>query len=186
MTLDAYNNYLEEVEDITFNLINGVDVAETEAKIKQFQIENQELIAQNAVHEARQAELSKRQEEAVRKEREERTELLRLEEEARREEEEIKRATIHSLETSNVSAEKLVARQRAVAQKRATAPALASDLATKATVAMPSLSGLIDPSSMESGDIDHDSMRLVLADHALALVGGFEIESVWEPSFVAP
>ncbi|OAV89597.1 hypothetical protein, variant [Puccinia triticina 1-1 BBBD Race 1] len=214
MTLDAYNNYLEEVEDITFNLINGVDVAETEAKIKQFQIENQELIAQNAVHEARQAELSKRQEEAVRKEREERkAELLRLEEEARREEEEIKRATIHSLETSNVSADKLVARQRAVAQKRATARALASDLATKATVAMPSLSGLIDPSSMEGADvnrpdiegelgqwddyssmfdlkrldanlqpgyIDHDSMRLVLADHALALVGGFEIESVWE------
>jgi CDK-activating kinase assembly factor MAT1 len=79
-------------------LINGVDVAETEAKIKRFQIENQELIAQNAVHEARQAELSKRQEDAMKKEREERkAELLRLEEEARREEEEIKRATIRSL-----------------------------------------------------------------------------------------
>ncbi|KAA1097987.1 TFIIH/NER complex subunit [Puccinia graminis f. sp. tritici] len=214
MTLDAYNNYLEEVEDITFNLINGVDVAETEAKIKRFQIENQELIAQNAVHEARQAELSKRQEEAIKKEREERkAELLRLEEEARREEEEIKRATIRSLETSNVSAEKLVARQRVVAQKRATARALASELATKTTVTMPSLGGLIDPSSMDNeetnrpdiegelgqwddyssmydlkrldanlqpGYIDHESMRLVMNDHALALVGGFEIESVWE------
>ncbi|KAA1101565.1 TFIIH/NER complex subunit [Puccinia graminis f. sp. tritici] len=214
MTLDAYNNYLEEVEDITFNLINGVDVAETEAKIKRFQIENQELIAQNAVHEARQAELSKRQEEAIKKEREERkAELLRLEEEARREEEEIKRATIRSLETSNVSAEKLVARQRAVAQKRATARTLASELATKTTVTMPSLGGLIDPSSMDNeetnrpdiegelgqwddyssmfdlkrldanlqpGYIDHESMRLVMNDHALALVGGFEIESVWE------
>ncbi|PLW45452.1 hypothetical protein PCANC_06711 [Puccinia coronata f. sp. avenae] len=214
MTLDAYNNYLEEVEDITFNLINGVDVAETEAKIKRFQIENQELIAQNAVHEARQAELSKRQEDAMKKEREERkAELLRLEEEARREEEEIKRATIRSLETTDVSAETLVARQRAVVQKRATARALASDLATQTTVVMPSLGGLIDPNATENADADrpdiegelgqwddyssmfdlrrldanlqpgytdHDSMRFVLADQALALVGGFEIESVWE------
>jgi len=214
MTLDAYNNYLEEVEDITFNLINGVDVAQTEAKIKQFQMENQELIAQNAVHEARQAELSKRQEEAIRKEREERkAELLRLEEEARREEEEIRRATIRSLETTDVSAEKLVARQRAVAQKRATARALASDLATKSTMAMPSLGGLIDPNAAEGADgnrpdiegelaqwddyssmfdlkglganlqpgyVDHESMQFVLADHALALVGGFEVEAVWE------
>ncbi|POW09003.1 hypothetical protein PSTT_07092 [Puccinia striiformis] len=200
-TLDAYNNYLEEVEDITFNLINGVDVAETEAKIKQFQNENQELIAQNAVHEARQVELNKRQEEATRKEREERkAELLRLEEEARREEEEIKRATIHSLLA------------RAVAQKRATARALASDLATKTStkkgsmgldrnsnefenqINRPDIEGEInqwdDYSSMfdlrkldqnlHPGYIDHDSMRFILADHALALVGGFEIESVWE------
>lgn len=213
-TLEAYNNYLEEVEDITFNLINGVDVAETEAKIKQFQIENQDLIAQNAVYEARQAELNKRQEDAVKKEREERkAELLRLDEEARKEEEEIKRATIRSLETSDISAKKLVARQRAVAQKKASARALASELATKTTVSMPSLGGLIDPSAVDNtlankpdidaelaqwddystmfdlktldanlrpGYVDDDSMRWVMADQALALVGGFEIETVWE------
>ncbi|KAI9620491.1 hypothetical protein H4Q26_013703 [Puccinia striiformis f. sp. tritici PST-130] len=181
-TLDAYNNYLEEVEDITFNLINGVD---------------------NAVHEARQVELNKRQEEATRKEREERkAELLRLEEEARREEEEIKRATIHSLETSNVNGEELVARQRAVAQKRATARALASDLATKTStkkgsmgldrnsnefenqINRPDIEGEInqwdDYSSMfdlrkldqnlHPGYIDHDSMRFILADHASLLL----------------
>ncbi|EGF99918.1 uncharacterized protein MELLADRAFT_28617, partial [Melampsora larici-populina 98AG31] len=86
-SLDHYNNYLEEVEDITFNLINGVDVAETEAKIKKYQIENEDLIAQNAVHEARQVELNKRQEEAIKREREERkAELIRLEGEAQREE----------------------------------------------------------------------------------------------------
>ncbi|CAH7666173.1 RNA polymerase II transcription factor B subunit 3 [Phakopsora pachyrhizi] len=213
-SLEAYNNYLEEVEDITFNLINGVDVAETEAKIKQFQIENQELIAQNAVHEARQAELNKRREEILRKERETRkAELIRLEEEARREELELKNATIQSLENSDVSAEKLVARQRLVAQKRAAARELATELASKSKVMMPSLSGLIDPSASKSFEgirpdidaelaqwddysqmfdlrqfethrpapyLDEESLRFVLSNDGLALVGGYDIGSYWE------
>lgn len=153
-SLDHYNNYLEEVEDITFNLINGVDVAETEAKIKKYQIENEDLIAQNAVHEARQAELNKRQEEAIKREREERkAELMRLEEEAQREERELKQETIRNLADSDVSVEKLVARQRALAQKKSAARALASDLATKSTLTMPSLTGLLDPSSSQ---VDQD------------------------------
>ncbi|MBW0500715.1 hypothetical protein O181_040430 [Austropuccinia psidii MF-1] len=213
-TLDDYNNYLEEVEDITFNLINGVDVAQTEAKIKQFQIDNQDLIAQNAVYEARQIELNKRQEEALKKDREERkAEFLRLEEEARREEQELKNATIRSLEISDVSAEKLVARQKEISQKKAAARALASDLATKSSLVMPSLGGLIDPTANQSesankpdidaelaqwddysnmfdlqrlsedyqpGYRDDDSIGFIMADNALALVGGFEIETVWE------
>lgn len=81
-----------------FNLINDVDVEETEATIKKFRDENQDLIAQNAVHEARQGELAKRKEEALKREREERkAELMRLEEEARREERELKDETINSL-----------------------------------------------------------------------------------------
>ncbi|OAV95756.1 hypothetical protein PTTG_05651 [Puccinia triticina 1-1 BBBD Race 1] len=196
---------------IAFNLINGVDVAETEAKIKQFQIENQELIAQNAVHEARQAELSKRQEEAVRKEREERTELLRLEEEARREEEEIKRATIHSLlaviDVPMSFSGDLERKRREACGETTGSCTKASDRpsislrpsdegdggdAIVERVDRSKLDGVCgcEPpghrGSSDTGDIDHDSMRLVLADHALALVGGFEIESVWEPSFVAP
>lgn len=46
-TLRAYNDYLEEVEDITFNLINEVDVAETEARITAYELENKEAIAAN-------------------------------------------------------------------------------------------------------------------------------------------
>lgn len=98
--------------------------------------------------------MNKRQEEAIKREREERkAELMRLEEEAQREERELKQETIRNLADSDVSAEKLVARQRALAQKKSAARALASDLATKSTLTMPSLTGLLDPSSSQ---VDQD------------------------------
>ncbi|KAG0144129.1 hypothetical protein CROQUDRAFT_672543 [Cronartium quercuum f. sp. fusiforme G11] len=162
-SLTDYNNYLEEVEDITFNLINDVDVAETEAKIKKFKQENQDLIAQNVVHEARQAELIKRKEEAIKREREERkAELIRLEEEARKEERALKDETINSLATSDVSAEKLIARQRILAQKKSAARALASDIATKSTLSMPSLHGLLDSTTNQTDEVQRPDIELEL------------------------
>ncbi|EES15357.1 hypothetical protein BDA96_07G216200 [Sorghum bicolor] len=43
-TLKDYNDYLEEVEDMTFNLIEGIDVEAIEAKIARYQQENAEQI----------------------------------------------------------------------------------------------------------------------------------------------
>lgn len=43
-SLRAYNDYLEEVEDIIFSLIEGVDVAATEEKLLKYQNENAEAI----------------------------------------------------------------------------------------------------------------------------------------------
>ncbi|XP_058185911.1 uncharacterized protein LOC131303127 isoform X2 [Rhododendron vialii] len=43
-SLREYNDYLEEVEDMTFNLIEGIDVPAIEAKIAQYQKENAEQI----------------------------------------------------------------------------------------------------------------------------------------------
>jgi len=43
-TLKDYNDYLEEVEDMTFNLIEGIDVEAIEAKIARYQKENAEQI----------------------------------------------------------------------------------------------------------------------------------------------
>lgn len=43
-SLRAYNDYLEDVEDIIFNLIEGVDVAATEEKVNKYQNENLEAI----------------------------------------------------------------------------------------------------------------------------------------------
>lgn len=43
-SLRAYNDYLEDVEDIIFNLIEGVDVAATEEKLMKYQNENMEAI----------------------------------------------------------------------------------------------------------------------------------------------
>jgi hypothetical protein len=38
---------LERFETIIFNLTNGIDVAETESEVKEFQIRNAELIERN-------------------------------------------------------------------------------------------------------------------------------------------
>jgi CDK-activating kinase assembly factor MAT1 len=43
-SLKDYNDYLEEVEDMTFNLIEGIDVEVIEAKIARYQQENAEQI----------------------------------------------------------------------------------------------------------------------------------------------
>lgn len=47
-SLLAYNNYLEEVETLTFNLIYGIDVATTEAKLAAYASQNAPVIAANA------------------------------------------------------------------------------------------------------------------------------------------
>eukprot|EP00126_Sphaerothecum_destruens_P009255 Sdes_comp20475_c0_seq1m14767 len=46
-SLREYNDYLEEIETIVFNLTNNVDIEETLAKIEKYQSENQELIQKN-------------------------------------------------------------------------------------------------------------------------------------------
>lgn len=49
LTLRDFNNYLEEVEDMTFNLVNGVDVQATEQKLRAYERENVASIHKNAV-----------------------------------------------------------------------------------------------------------------------------------------
>jgi len=46
-SLRAYNDYLEMVEDIIFNLCNNIDVTETEKKVRDYKERNQEQIAKN-------------------------------------------------------------------------------------------------------------------------------------------
>uniref|UniRef100_A0A803MFG5 MAT1 centre domain-containing protein n=2 Tax=Chenopodium quinoa TaxID=63459 RepID=A0A803MFG5_CHEQI len=43
-SLKEYNDYLEEVEDMTCNLIEGIDVPAIEAKIAQYERDNSEQI----------------------------------------------------------------------------------------------------------------------------------------------
>ncbi|MCJ1462985.1 TFIIH/NER complex subunit [Pseudocyphellaria aurata] len=84
-SLLAFNNYLEEVETITSNLCNNVDVAETEAMLASH-------AAQNAAAISRNAALSKRESAAVAADQNARREAARLgREAARREEEDEKR-----------------------------------------------------------------------------------------------
>lgn len=46
-SLREYNDYLEEVETIIFNLVNNIDQLETNKKIEKFKKENRELILKN-------------------------------------------------------------------------------------------------------------------------------------------
>ncbi|KAL4400347.1 TFIIH/NER complex subunit [Malassezia pachydermatis] len=41
----AYNDYLEEFEEITFNLINKIDLEQTQARLAQFEVLNKSMIA---------------------------------------------------------------------------------------------------------------------------------------------
>ncbi|KAI0336377.1 CDK-activating kinase assembly factor [Cubamyces sp. BRFM 1775] len=125
--LRSYNDYLEMVEDITFNLINDIDVPETEERIAKYRRENAALIEMNAKREEEYARYLQEQEEMERQERELRAqELRRLEEEERQEREKGKQAIIDELETSDKDAARLVAKSRLEAQRRASARASSS------------------------------------------------------------
>ena len=51
----SYNNYLEDVESLTFNLINKVDVEMTEAKLKAYAAQNAPVISRNAALERQES-----------------------------------------------------------------------------------------------------------------------------------
>jgi len=46
-TLREYNDYLEEIETIVFNLVNDYEIEETKRKVDQYKKDNQELISKN-------------------------------------------------------------------------------------------------------------------------------------------
>jgi len=46
-TLNDFNEYLEEVENIIFNLCNNIDISATNQRIDQFKKENKDIIAKN-------------------------------------------------------------------------------------------------------------------------------------------
>lgn len=49
VTLREYNDYLEEIETIIYNLTNNIDVVTTNKKIEQYKKDNKELIMKNKV-----------------------------------------------------------------------------------------------------------------------------------------
>ncbi|KAI9209744.1 CDK-activating kinase assembly factor MAT1-domain-containing protein [Polychytrium aggregatum] len=55
--LKNYNNYLEEVEEIMFNLINDVDVQQTNERIERYRQENKEEISANLAKQAQEEKM---------------------------------------------------------------------------------------------------------------------------------
>ncbi|KIJ60629.1 hypothetical protein HYDPIDRAFT_116926 [Hydnomerulius pinastri MD-312] len=125
--LRLYNDYLEEVEDITFNLINEIDIPETEARIEAHRRENAALIELNVRRDEQYAQALREQEEQERSEREQRALEARREDEIEREEKEKgRREIIDRLETSTKDAAKVIAKSRAEANKRTSARSAAT------------------------------------------------------------
>lgn len=48
-TLREYNDYLEEIETIIYNLTNNIDVVNTNKRIEQYKKDNKEIIMKNKV-----------------------------------------------------------------------------------------------------------------------------------------
>jgi CDK-activating kinase assembly factor MAT1 len=107
---------------VAFNLVNGTDLKETEAKVAAYEAANRSSIVANAARSsAEQAALTK-QEELVRQQREQ-ARLAALKEEAteKYERERQKTDLIRDLASSEGSAEKILARNKAAALKRSSA-----------------------------------------------------------------
>lgn len=87
--LDKYNEYLEEVETIIFNLVNKIDVEETEAKLSVYEESNKSKILENNNSREKEYEDFKKQEEL---EKELRLKRIMLEKQIEQEEKEMNEA----------------------------------------------------------------------------------------------
>ncbi|KAF5391905.1 hypothetical protein D9757_001743 [Collybiopsis confluens] len=126
--LRSYNDYLEEVENIAFNLINGIDVEATETRIKAYKAANAALTSLNLQREEAEALALKEQEELERREREARAAQLAQQEQQERDERlREEQELINKLETSQKDAHKIVAKSRSAAAKRSSARAASSN-----------------------------------------------------------
>lgn len=133
--LQAYNDYLEEVETISFNLINNIDVEETEKRIAAYREENAALIELNIQREEREMLTAQEEEEREREERQRRAEEIRREEENERAERtKASHKILEELARGNADARKVVAQSRAEAAKRAEQRAAAAKAASMATL----------------------------------------------------
>ncbi|KAL1115287.1 hypothetical protein AAG570_007318 [Ranatra chinensis] len=108
-SLSAYNDYLEEIEDIIYNLVNGIDVLETNRRIEQYKRENREAILKNRVKIGRfESELDEMLEMEKAAEDKRREEVKREEAEAKRKRARAKEALIDELMFSEGNAKSIV------------------------------------------------------------------------------
>ncbi|XP_023937294.1 CDK-activating kinase assembly factor MAT1 [Bicyclus anynana] len=97
-TLREYNDYLEEIETIIFNLVNNIDIVGTNKRIEQYKKDNKEVIMKNKAKIGREEfeleeilEIEKQMEELRR------AEILKMEEEAKKQKIREKEALIDEL-----------------------------------------------------------------------------------------
>lgn len=121
-SLASFNNYLEEVEGIVFNLVNNVDAQETEAKLQSYEQANRSTILANSV---RQKQDDEQVELRTKYEKELKMQAIKLKRQVEQEEEQIKRdgqvQLIRELATSKGDAESIRIKIQSSTLKRSSA-----------------------------------------------------------------
>lgn len=108
-SLRDYNDYLEDVETIIYNLANNIDVIETNKKIEQYKRDNKDLILKNKTRLGRKEhEIEELLELEKQREEERRVELVREEIETKRKKIRDKEALIDELMFSEGNAKNIV------------------------------------------------------------------------------
>ncbi|KAK6349246.1 TFIIH/NER complex subunit [Orbilia blumenaviensis] len=116
-SLKEFNDYLEEVETVTFNLLNSIDVGDTEAKIIAFEQSNKSSILQNAAKAAQEQQFALAQREFEKEQHRKAKEFENeIEAEEKRDKAEHKANLLRALEADNPDAE--VAKVNRLARKK--------------------------------------------------------------------
>ena len=128
VSLLAYNDYLEKVENFTWNLINGVDVEETEKTISAYAEENRREISRNESVAAQEAQSRKaraaEEQELIRLRRED---ARREDELERREKADMRKGIINKLATTDGDAASIAREGQRVVLKKSLARRAAVD-----------------------------------------------------------
>lgn len=122
-SLRHWNNYLEEVEDLTWNLLQGVEVKETERKLDAYRRQNEQGIKQNAARESLESANTEAQFAAQREQARLRREAARIEEmDERRGKEEGRKEIVDAMAKGEGDADDIAREtQNVVLKKRRTA-----------------------------------------------------------------
>ncbi|GAM84342.1 hypothetical protein ANO11243_023360 [Dothideomycetidae sp. 11243] len=113
-----YNNYLNDVEDITYNLINKIDVEETERKLQAYASQNSDSISQNATQASREAQDFSALQAAEREQARLRREAARREEEEEKKEKREGRQSMLNRLASGADAKELEQEQKVILKKK--------------------------------------------------------------------
>uniref|UniRef100_A0A8V0Z5A4 CDK-activating kinase assembly factor MAT1 n=1 Tax=Gallus gallus TaxID=9031 RepID=A0A8V0Z5A4_CHICK len=112
-SLSEYNDFLEEIEEIVFNLTNNVDLENTKRKMELYQKDNKEVIQKNKIKLTREQEELEEALEVERQENEQRRLLEQKEEQLQQMmKRKNKQALLDELESSSLPASLLLAQHK--------------------------------------------------------------------------
>ncbi|PKI86020.1 Tfb3p [Malassezia vespertilionis] len=123
-SLKAYNDYLEEFEEITFNLVNKVDVEHTQARLAQYEALNKAQIAAHLQFREQESQRQHQADEAAKQERQMRTKRVMEEQEREQAARDADEKEMMAMLTNGTSIEEVVKERQRRIDKRAKEAAL--------------------------------------------------------------